>query len=229
MLQPSHLNTPDQAQKIARAIIDAGQSLDATQIKGTGPAADAARENFKNAAVAELNKDRVSARDNRQMADIDKRIGQISGNVSAAHGFDPTANQFIPEGAPGFVRDGDQSLVINVKNDVTYINKLPNDSTKGSNELTDKIVAGVSAEDIQKSADRALAGSQADRDAAYQALEKMQQMIEKAPAAPDGDPFSSGGEEASRYKQALEAKNQRAKTSLKALEAAGLTPKPTAP
>jgi hypothetical protein len=182
MLQPSHLNTPDQAQKIARAIIDAGQSLDANQIKGTGPEADAAREKFKNAATAELNKDRLSARSDEQLSNIDKRIMQVTGSMEKAHGvgIDAAGNAvMLKEGDKGYKPGGDKTLAINVKQDVTYINKLPASVTSApGGDVAKAITSQVEEKDISAMINKMYTADKTERDQIREALTKLQSMAQ---------------------------------------------------
>ncbi len=181
-LQPAHLNTPDQAQKIARAMIDAGQALDISKMKGAPADVAAARDNFRNAATAELNKDRLGAKSDSQLGDIDKRIMQVTGSLEKAHGVGTDATgapMMIREGEKGYKPGGDRTLAINVKNDVTYINKMPDNVLKApGGDVAKVITSQVEEKDISAMINKMYTATKAERDEIREALAKIQPMAQ---------------------------------------------------
>lgn len=189
-LKPDQFNDADQAKKIARAMVNANQTMDPNKIpfKGATPAdADAARAKFRTAAAAELDKDRMAATTVDAKAKVDGKIAQVVNDGSAAgasqaalkaHGYDDSSGKFIAdETNPNFRRDGDKTVAINVRNDVTYVNKLPASATAGYTDMTRAVATGISPDDLRKALDQARVGDPSMKAEVKAAMTKLEKML----------------------------------------------------
>ena len=161
----------DVADKIARAMIDSGKPLDPSKISDP-----ANRTQFINSASSELNRDRASAKTDRELVKIDKHVEELTDSVEKAHGFN-NRGTFAQEDETGHKQGGDRSLAVNVKQNITYINKLPAGIGAGS-EAAMAATSQLDASDISEMIKKMHSVDATERADIQKALRALQPMVQ---------------------------------------------------